>query len=50
MRYLWLACAAAILFAACRQTTSPSVPKPAIEKAADTKIEDAGPLDAQADK
>ena len=29
-------------FAACRQTTSPSVPKVAIERAADTKIPDAG--------
>ncbi len=28
--------------AGCRQTTSPSVPKVAIERAADTKIEDAG--------
>ncbi|MEO6599128.1 MAG: hypothetical protein ABIQ16_04595 [Polyangiaceae bacterium] len=45
MKYLLMACGVAVLCAACRQTTSPSVPKVAIEKAADTKIEDAGTAD-----
>ena len=46
MKYLLLACGVAVLFAACRQTTSPGVPKVAIERAADTKIPDAGTADA----
>ena len=37
-----LACGLVWVFTGCRQTTSPSVPKGAIERAADTKIEDAG--------
>ena len=46
MKYLLLVCGLVLLFVACRQTTAPSVPKVAIERAADTKIEDAGPSDA----
>lgn len=54
MKHLAIACALLVasmlcVLAACRQTTSPSVPKVAIERAADTKIEDAG-RDADVDK
>ncbi|MES1175787.1 MAG: hypothetical protein ABUL62_15810 [Myxococcales bacterium] len=49
MRYLLalLAVAAAFAIAACPQTTSPSVPKSAIERAADTKIPDADTSDGE---
>jgi hypothetical protein len=42
------ALASAFAIAACPQTTSPSVPKQAIERAADTKIPDAGTNDGDA--
>jgi hypothetical protein len=49
MKYWLIAGSVVVLFAACRQTTSPSVPKAAIERGADTKIQDAGTADADAD-
>jgi hypothetical protein len=52
MRYVLTAFALATAFAiaACPQTTSPSVPKAAIERAADTKIPDADTSDSDVAK
>ena len=42
MRHFVIGWGLVLMVSGCPGTTSPSVPKPAIEKAADTKIPDAG--------